>query len=299
MNVFLWHVHGSWTTALVQGDHCYYVPVDRDRSPWGRGRARTWTWPAAAVEVTETEAAELDVDVVLLQRPEELHGLAAHWLGGRRPAVNVPAVYVEHNAPQGRINEMVHPTADVPGVTVVHVTPFNELFWDCGERRTRVIEHGVVDPGDLYTGELARLAVVVNEPARRGRVTGTDLLPRFAAAAPVDLFGIGPGELGGSRIFRKRPSTRRWPNGAPMCTLSGGPRSGSPCSRRCTSGCPCSRWRRPRSRARSHRVPASSRRRSTYRGCGPATDRRPRRGPRASSRCAATEGRANLFPVAT
>ena len=197
MNIFLWHVHGSWTTALVQGKHRYFVAVDRDRSPWGLGRARTWTWPDEAVEVTEAEAAELDVDVVLLQRPEELHGLAAQWLGGRQPGVHVPAVYVEHNAPQGRIAEMVHPTASTAGVTVVHVTAFNDLFWDCGERPTRVIEHGIVDPGDRFTGELARLAVVINEPARRGRVTGTDLLSRFAVAAPVDLFGIGAGQVGG------------------------------------------------------------------------------------------------------
>jgi glycosyltransferase involved in cell wall biosynthesis len=39
--------------------------------------------------------------------------------------------------------------------------------------------------------------VVVNEARRRGRVTGTDLLPRFAEAAPLDLFGMGAGELGG------------------------------------------------------------------------------------------------------
>ena len=39
-----------------------------------------------------------------------------------------------------------------------------------------MIEHGIVDPGYRYTGELPRLAVVVNEPVRRGRVTGTDLL---------------------------------------------------------------------------------------------------------------------------
>ena len=197
MNILLWHVHGSWTTAFVQGGHRYYVPVDAARTPWGLGRARTWDWPDSVVEVTAAEAADLDLDVVVLQRPEELHGLAAHWLGGRRPGIDIAAVYVEHNAPQGRINEMVHPTAATPGVTVVHVTAFNDLFWDCGRRRTHVIEHGIVDPGDRYTGELARLAVVVNEPSRRGRVTGTDLLPRFAAVAPVDLFGIGAGEVGG------------------------------------------------------------------------------------------------------
>jgi len=79
----------------------------------------------------------------------------------------------------------------------VHVTHFNALFWDAGRTRTRVVEHGVVDPGPQYTGELPRAAVVVNEPGRRGRVTGTDLLAALGQDVPVDLFGIGAGALGG------------------------------------------------------------------------------------------------------
>jgi glycosyltransferase involved in cell wall biosynthesis len=197
VNVLLWHVHGSWTTAFVQGPHRYLVPVLPDRGPDGRGRARTWTWPASAVEVTPQEAAQTDVDVVILQRPEELAGLAERWLGGRVPGRDVPAVYLEHNAPQGRINEMRHPAADRPDLTIVHVTHFNELFWDAGSTPTRVIEHGVVDPGHRYTGELPHAAVAINEPIRRARITGTDLIDRFRAAAPVDVFGIGTAELGG------------------------------------------------------------------------------------------------------
>ena len=53
-----------------------------------------------------------------------------------------------------------------------------------------MIEHGIPDPGERYTGELPRAAVVINEARRRGRVTGTDLLDRFAREAPLDLFGI-------------------------------------------------------------------------------------------------------------
>jgi glycosyltransferase involved in cell wall biosynthesis len=107
-------------------------------------------------------------------------------------------VYVEHNAPQGPINEMRHPAADRDGFTVCHVTHFNALFWDCGATPTRVIEHGIVDPGYRYTGEEARAAVVINEARRRARVTGTDLLERFAAAGvPVDLFGMDAGAIGG------------------------------------------------------------------------------------------------------
>jgi hypothetical protein len=190
MRVLLWHVHGSWTTAFVQGGHDYLVPVLPDRGPDGRGRARTWDWPASVAEVTPEEAAATPVDVVVLQRPHELEGLAEQWLGGRRPGRDVPAVYVEHNAPQGRIGEMRHAAADRPDLLVAHVTHFNALFWDCGTTPATVVEHGVVDPGYRYTGELPRSAVVINEARRRGRVTGTDLLQRLEAAAPIDLFGM-------------------------------------------------------------------------------------------------------------
>ena len=45
MRVLLWHVHGSWTTAFVQGAHEYFLPVLPDRGADGLGRARTWRWP--------------------------------------------------------------------------------------------------------------------------------------------------------------------------------------------------------------------------------------------------------------
>jgi hypothetical protein len=196
MRVLLWHVHGAWTTAFVHGGHEYLVPVLPGRGPGGRGRARTYAWPDAAVEVTPEQAATAEVDVVVLQRPEELEGLAAAWLGGRRPGRDLPAVYVEHNAPQGRVAQLRHPAAGRDDLVVVHVTHFNDLFWDTAGTPTRVIEHGVPDPGERYSGELPHAAAVLNEAARRGRVTGTDLLPRFAAAVPVDLFGIGAEAVG-------------------------------------------------------------------------------------------------------
>jgi hypothetical protein len=196
MRILLWHVHGSWTTAFVRGRHEYVVPVLPGRGPDGRGRARTWRWPSSVVESSPEEIAATEFDVVILQRPHELFDLAPRWLGGRQPGRDLPAVYVEHNAPQGPINDMRHPAAGAPGVTVVHVTHFNARFWDAGGTPTRVIEHGIVDPGYRYTGDLARVAVVINEAERRGRVTGTDLLAGFRGVAPVDLFGIGAGRLG-------------------------------------------------------------------------------------------------------
>ena len=197
MRILIWHVHGSWTTAFVQGPHTYLVPRVPDRGPDGRGRALTWDWPERVVEVTPEQLADTEVDVVVLQRPRDVE-LAARWLGGRMPGRDVPAVWLEHDAPQGRIAQMRHPAADREDLAIVHVTHTNSLFWDCGTTRTTVIEHGIIDPGHRYRGERAAAAVVVNEPVRRGRVTGTDLLPRLGAAAPLDVFGIGVDQLPGA-----------------------------------------------------------------------------------------------------
>jgi hypothetical protein len=196
MNILLWHVHGSWTTAFVQGPHTYLVPVTPGRGPDGLGRARTFTWPASVREVTPEELRDTRVDLVLLQRPHE-PALAERWLGGRRPGRDVPAVYLEHNAPDGDVPDTRHPCAGRDDLTLVHVTHFNRLFWDCGTTRTEVIEHGIVDPGHRYSGRLARAAVVVNEPVRRARYTGTDLLPALAEAVPLDVFGMGTDGLAG------------------------------------------------------------------------------------------------------
>jgi hypothetical protein len=193
MRVLVWHVHGSWTTAFVQGDHDYLLPVNPARDADGRGRARTWDWPAAAVEVPLDGLAESDPDVVVLQRPADLE-LARRWLR-REPGRDLPAVYVEHNTPRGDLGTARHHLADRADIPVAHVTHFNRLYWDTGRAPTTVVEHGVCDPGLLFTGELPRGVVAVNEPLRRGRITGTDLLPLLARAVPLDVFGMQAGGL--------------------------------------------------------------------------------------------------------
>jgi hypothetical protein len=192
VNVLLWHVHGAWTTAFVQGKHRYLVPVTPDRGPYGLGRARTYDWPDAVAEIAPDGLRGADVDIAVIQRPEELD-LARRWLGR-----DVPVIYVEHNTPKdGQVPNSRHPMADRDDLVVAHVTHFNELFWDTGQTRTVVIEHGIVPPAARYTGELARIGVAINEPVRRWRVTGTDLLPRFAGVAPLDVFGMGAAGLAG------------------------------------------------------------------------------------------------------
>ncbi|MDX6561500.1 MAG: hypothetical protein QOD65_1314 [Gaiellales bacterium] len=196
MNVLLWHVHGSYTTAFVQGAHTYLVPVLPGRPPSARGKPAGWGWPESVIEVTPEEAREHEIDVVVLQRPEELAGGATAFLG-REPGIGVPAIYLEHSTPQGRVAEMQHPAADRSDLLVVHVTQFNALFWDCGSTSTRVIEHGIPDPGYRYSGVLERAICLINEPARRTRVTGTDLVAQMRRRIPLSLYGINSEAAGG------------------------------------------------------------------------------------------------------
>lgn len=192
MRILLWHVHGGWTDAFVRGAHEYLLPTTPEGGPWGLGRAGR-DWPGSVREVAPQDLREAEPDVVVLQRLEELEEVER--LLGRRPGRDIPAVFLEHNTPKGDIPTTLHPLAGQSEIPIVHVTHFNRLFWDNGMAPAMVVEHGIVDPGLLYTGELARAAVVVNEPVRRGRVTGTDLLPQFAGAAPLDVFGMGTAEL--------------------------------------------------------------------------------------------------------
>jgi hypothetical protein len=198
MKVLIWHVHGSYTTAFVQGGHEYLIPVTPDRGPYGLGRARTWNWPASVREVPLERIAEAEPDVAILQRPYEEELI--------RPLRPTPMIYLEHDAPWGDVPLSRHPMADRHDLRLVHVTHFNDLFWDSGSTPTTVIEHGVVDPGPLWTGEISRAAVVVNEPLRRGRYVGTDLLPRLEA--PLDVFGMKVSGLTGCRTHEDLPQDR-------------------------------------------------------------------------------------------
>lgn len=196
--VLAWHVHGAWMTSFVAGPHRYLVPVTPDRGPDGRGLAGR-DWPSAR-EVPVGRLRDTDVDLVVLQRPEEID-LAERWLG-RRPGVDVPAVFVEHNAPRPHPVDSAHPLSGRTDIPIVHVTDFNRLMWDNGRAPTTVIEHGLADPGELYVGDIPAAATMINEPLRRGRVVGADLLAGLGAVAPVDVWGIG------TEALNERPHRR-------------------------------------------------------------------------------------------
>jgi hypothetical protein len=219
VDILVWHVHGAWTTAFVQGAHRYLIPTLPEHGPWGGGRPAAWAWPASAVEVPSEDLADTDVDLVVLQRPEEFE-LAQEWLG-RTPGRDVPAVHLEHNAPREHAATSRHPAADRGDVLLVHVTHFNRLMWDAGSTCTTVVEHDVVDPGHRYTGELPAAAgrdarTFSRKPAAARRTSPT---PAASSA------GSGSSANGSPRRTLASPSTAWGPSvGGPHCSGPTGPK---------------------------------------------------------------------------
>jgi hypothetical protein len=192
VRILIWDVHGGYTDALLHLPQQFWYCRDETAVEFGSLaavglRRRAADPPTNATEVTVEQLRDEPPDVVLAQRLEEV--AAVHRLLGRRPGSDLGAVFLEHNTPKGGVPDTPHPLTDRRDWHLVHVTHFNRLLWDCGTAATTVIEHGLPDPGHRYSGELDRLAFVVNEPVRRWRTTGTDLLPAFADLA-VDAFGI-------------------------------------------------------------------------------------------------------------
>jgi hypothetical protein len=189
--VLAWHVHGSWMDSFVAGRHRYLIPVNAARDADGRGLDGR-NWPRAE-EIPTDKLRDQGIDLIVLQRLSEIE-LSAELLG-RRPGVDIPAVYVEHSAPRPYAADSDHVLATRRDIPLIHVTEFNKLMWDNGVAPTRVTTHGIADPGNLYTGDVAAAATMINEPLRRWRTVGADLLAELSSQVPIDVWGIGSREL--------------------------------------------------------------------------------------------------------
>jgi hypothetical protein len=194
LNVLVWQIHGSYLNTLVQAPHRFYLPTKPGKPEGYGGRGPTYPWSPDTVEVPAEEVRNVDLDLVIYQTEKNFFEDAREILSPEQRAL--PAIYLEHNTPQGRINEMVHPVND-PRVLLVHVTHFNDLFWDCRETPTRVIDHAVMPSSGGYTGELEKGVSLVNDMPRRKRVVGGDIFARAREEVPLDLFGFNSKEVGG------------------------------------------------------------------------------------------------------
>jgi hypothetical protein len=196
--ILTWHVHGSYLDSLARTGHTFFIPVGAAGRPGYGGR---WPeWGPNVVEVPVEHVRDLDVDLVLFQsRTAWEHDQHEILTANQR---RLPRIYLEHDPPRGHPTDQRH-WVDDPEVLLVQVTHFNDLMWDPGRSPTRVIEHGVPDPGVRWTGAIERGIVVINDLATRGRRLGADLFLAARDEIPLDLVGMHAERLGGLGEIRR------------------------------------------------------------------------------------------------
>jgi len=188
LRVFTWHVHGSYLLYLSQGDYDIYIPYNNERSAGYTGRGTTFPFGPNVIEVYAADVRNMDFDVILFQTDENY--LTDQYEVLSEAQRTLPRIYLEHDPPWGHPTNSRHPVND-EDITVVHVTHFNALMWDCSGLKTRVIEHGVLPRPISYKGDLAKGIVVINNLPERGRMLGYDIFEKVREQVPIDLVGMG------------------------------------------------------------------------------------------------------------
>ncbi|SMB80316.1 glycosyltransferase family 4 protein [Deinococcus hopiensis] len=194
LRILTWHIHGSYLYYLTQAPHEFYLPVKPGRPEGYGGRAGDFRWGENVHDVPAEDVRNQQFDAVLFQSHKNYLEDQFEILSPEQR--KLPRIYLEHDPPRETPTDTRHPVDD-PETLLVHVTHFNDLMWNSGRTPTRVIEHGVTDPGMTWTGEKARGLTVVNGLKSRGRRLGVDVFEQVRAEVPLDLVGIKAEEMGG------------------------------------------------------------------------------------------------------
>ena len=194
MKIFTWHIHGSYLFFLSQGNYQIYIPVTETRKEEGYyGRGETFPFGDNVIEIPVDEVRHREFDCILFQTNKNY--LTDQYEILSEEQRQLPRIYLEHDPPREHPTNTKHIMQDAE-VTFVHVTHFNRMMWDNGHVPTQVIEHGVLLPGATYQGEIPKGIVVINNLPSRGRLLGLDLFLEARKHVPLDLVGMGTGELG-------------------------------------------------------------------------------------------------------
>ena len=193
LKVFTWHIHGSYLFYLSQGNYDIYIPTKPEKTEGYYGRGETFPFGANVIEIPAAEVKNYTFDCIVFQTNNNYLIDQYEILSPEQR--ELPRIYIEHDPPRQHPTDTKH-LVDDPNITLVHVTHFNRLMWDSNNTPTRVIEHGVTDSGVHYKGDLDKGIVVINNLPARGRLLGHDIFMEARKHVPLDLVGMGTGELG-------------------------------------------------------------------------------------------------------
>ncbi|OJW16936.1 glycosyltransferase family 4 protein [Mucilaginibacter sp. 44-25] len=193
LKIFTWHIHGSYLFYLSQGNYDIYIPTKPEKTEGYYGRGETFPFGANVIEIPAEEVKDHSFDCIVYQTNNNY--LTDQYEILSEEQRKLPRIYIEHDPPRQHPTDTKH-VVDDPEVTLVHVTHFNRLMWDSNNTPTRVIEHGVTDSGVVYKGDLDKGIVVINNLPARGRLLGYDIFMNVRKHVPLDLVGMGTGDLG-------------------------------------------------------------------------------------------------------
>lgn len=192
--IFTWHIHGSYLYYLSQGNYDLYIPVNEKRNEGYYGRGLTFPFSHNVIEVPVVEVKDYVFDLILFQTDKNYLVDQYEILSPEQR--KLPRIFLKHDPPSGSSLVM-----NDPEVTIVHVTYFNQLMWDNNELPSRVIMHGVTDPGVRWNGSIEKGIVVINHIVQRGRPLGYDIFTAARKEVPIDIIGMGTEELGSREIL--------------------------------------------------------------------------------------------------
>lgn len=193
LKIFTWHIHGSYLFYLSQGNYDIYIPTRPEKTEGYYGRGETFPFGENVIEIPAEDVKNHKFDCILFQTNQNYLTDQFEILSEEQR--ELPKIYLEHDPPRKHPTDTKH-LIDDTNITLVHVTHFNRLMWDNNNTPTRVIEHGVTTPEVSYTGEIDRGIVVINNLPARGRLLGLDVFLEARKEVPLDLVGMGTGDLG-------------------------------------------------------------------------------------------------------
>jgi glycosyltransferase involved in cell wall biosynthesis len=193
LKIFTWHIHGSYLYYLSQGNYDIYIPTKPQKTEGYYGRGETFPFGSNVIEIPAEKVKSHQFDCILFQTNHNFKVDQFEILSEEQRAL--PKIYLEHDPPRQHPTDTKHLIND-PDIILVHVTHFNRLMWDNNNTPTHVIEHGVTEPQAKYSGEIDKGIVVINNLPTRGRLLGLDVFLEARQQVPLDLVGMGTGDLG-------------------------------------------------------------------------------------------------------
>jgi hypothetical protein len=193
IKIFTWHIHGSYLFYLSQGNYDIFIPTKAEKTEGYYGRGETFSFGPNVIEIPAEHVKDHQFDVLLFQTNQNYLKDQFEILSQEQR--ELPKIYLEHDTPRGHPTDTRH-IIDDPELTLVHVTHYNKLMWDNNKTPAFVIEHGVTQSPVNYSGHLNKGIVVINNLPSRGRLLGLDVFLEVRKHVPLDLVGMGTGELG-------------------------------------------------------------------------------------------------------